>query len=206
MKKISVLFFVLIFMTGCGQKESEKVILCGTSVISSMVRDITGDNNVKTLVPHLVCPGSYDLKPDDAKKIINSKILIIHPFQKYLLDKIIQINKNIRVIYVDLSDLNSPGGYINGLDEVEKFLMEIFPEKKQQYAMNKENTVSKIKQRITDDAMLVKTISNKNIKVIASSRQQGFCNYLGLKVVSVFSGPDSLKPKDLADIIKLAKK
>lgn len=206
MKKIIILIFILLHFTGCGKKATEDVILCGTSIISSMVRDITGEDNIKTLIPHLACPGTYDLKPEDAKKILTSKILIIHPFQKYVADKIIKINKRIKIIYISSSDLNTPNGYITGLNEILNFLINVLPGKKAEYLKNTENKILKIKQRIAEDAMFIKQIKDKKIKVLSSGHQSGFCEYVGLNVVSVFWGPDTLKPKEAANLIQLAKK
>jgi len=206
MKKILFLPLIIFCFTGCVDRITEDKILCGTSIISSLVRDITGENNTKTLIPHLACPGTYDLKPDDAKKISTAKILIIHPFQKYLVDKIIKINKNLKIIYISSSDLNTPGGYISGLNEIYNFLIQIFPDKKEQYNKNMNNIISKIKEKIAEDTMLIKEIKDKKIKVISSIHQKAFCEYAGLTVLFTFAGPDSLQPQDLTNMIKTAKK
>ncbi len=206
MKKLLILFFIALLLTGCVKKYDTDVILCGTSIISSIVRDITGEDNVKTLIPHLACPGTYDLKPDDVKKILSSKIIILHPFQKYLADKVLNINREIKVVYISSSDLNTPDGYINGLNEILNFLLEKFPYKKIQYIKNNEAIKLKIKNRVAGDIFFIDEIKNKKIKVLTSIHQKAFCEYIGLNVVSVFAGPDSLKPKDAINLIKLAKK
>lgn len=205
MKKFFILLVALFIFAGCIKKETEEVILCGTSIISSLVRDITGQENTKTLIPHLACPGTYDLKPEDAKKIMASRIIILHPFQKYLADKILNINKNIKIVYLMASDLNTPDGYINGLNEIQNFLSETFPDKKNQYLKNNEEIKLKIKSKVAGDILFINKIKNKKIKVLASIHQKAFCEYLGLEVLSVFSGPDSLKPKDAMSIIQKAK-
>lgn len=206
MKKIILFISILLIFTGCVKKDFENVILCGTSIISSMVRDITGKDNIKTLIPHIACPGTYDLKPEDAKKILTSEILIIHPFQKYIADKIVKINKRIKIIYVSSSNLNTPDGYITGLNEILNFLINFSPDNKAKYLKNAKNNILKIKQRIAKDAMFIEQIKTKNIKVLSSIHQKNFCEYLGLNVVSVFWGPDRLNPKEAANLIQLAKK
>lgn len=204
-KKVLILFFCLLFITGCIKKETGDFVLCGTTIISSMVRDISGENKIKTLIPHLVCPGTYDLKPDDAKKISNAKILILHPFQKYLTDKILKINKKTMVFYITSSNLNTPDGYINGLNEILNFLSKRFPDKKQHYLKNNQIIRLKIKAKMTENIKLINEIKDKKIKVLTSIHQKSFCEYLGLQVVATFSGPDSLKIQDASKIIKLAK-
>jgi len=206
MKKIFIIFLILISFTACWKKDSENVILCGTSIISSMVRDITGDDKIKTLIPHLACPGTYDLKPEDVKKILDSKILILHPFQKYLADKVSKINKDIMIVFISASDLNTPNGYMNGLNEILNFLLQRFPEKKDTYLKNNEAIKLKIKNKIAGDMFFLNEIKDKKIKVLTSMHQRAFCEYLGFDIVSVFAGPDSLKPQDATNIIKKAKK
>ncbi len=206
MRKILILLLTIFLFTGCVKRHSEDVILCGTSMISSIVRDIIGDNKIKTLIPHLACPGTYDLKPEDAKKILNSKIIILHPFQKYLADKILNINKDVRIIYLSASDLNAPEGYINGLNEILNFLLESFPEQKNRYFNNNQNVKLKIKSKLAADINLINEIKNKKIRVLTSIHQKAFCEYLGFNIISTFAGPDSLKPQDAKNIIDKAKR
>ncbi|MCX8094059.1 MAG: zinc ABC transporter substrate-binding protein [Candidatus Goldbacteria bacterium] len=188
------------------KKYDEEVILCGTSIIASIVRDITGSDKIKTLIPHLSCPGTYDLKPEDAKLILKSKIIILHPFQKYLADKISNINKEIKIIYISSKDLNTPDGYINGLNEVLDFLLQTFPYKKEYYLKNNETIKLKIKSKIAPDMIYINEIKNKKIKVLSSIHHKAFCEYIGFYVIDVFAGPNSLKPQDTMNLIEKAKK
>ncbi len=91
MKKF-LLSLILLFLFNLTAHSKQSIfVLTGTSILTSLAKDITynlEEFEVVTLVPPLQCPASFDLKPDDAKKIKQAKIIIIHQFQQNYIEKI----------------------------------------------------------------------------------------------------------------------
>lgn len=110
MKKISILFLLIILLTGCKIKSNNKKTIVVTNFSSyDFVRAILGDTDSIEL-EMLISPGSeihhYEPSPKDIKNIINSKLFIYvgGESDEWIDDILNDINKN-KTSLIKLMDL-----------------------------------------------------------------------------------------------------
>jgi len=204
-KKVA-LFLLLIVVFACTQKNSnEKIILAGTSIITSLIKDLNNDIKVINLIPPKQCPGHFDLKPDDAILVAKAEMFIIHPYQKYLFEKIKRINKDIKLGIIKTPDLTIPENYFSALKEMENILKKFYPEYSEVYEKNRIKKIRIIKNEIAQDEKFLESLKKRKFKVVSSKFQKNFSQWLGFEVVATFGSPDSLTMKQINSIIEIAK-
>ncbi len=208
MKKIIAAIFVLAALTGCGSTDNQggAPVLAGTTMIESLVRDASGRAEVNTLVPPAKCPGHFDLKPGDAQKIKNSGVVILHPFQTYLLDKIKKINPDIKVRRLKAGGLTTPPGYFTGLEETADILAGFYPDKGEYFERRVKKTIEKITKELKKDRETVEKIIDMDYKVVCSGFQTDLCRFFGFRILGSFAGPESLSVKETAGLSQKAEK
>lgn len=207
MKKIVLLAAAAAFLfVGCaGSASSGKKVLCGSSIILSMVKDCGGDIGALTLVPADVCPGNFDLKPEDAEKVISASVFLIQPFQLPLAEKALKINPKIEVEIIKAVDLTTPENYFRGLQETALALGKYFPGESGRFFSGINSKINEIRGAVIADTDFIQSIRKRNITVLSSLFQAATARYMGLDVVDTFGGPESLKPRDISRLISAAK-
>jgi zinc transport system substrate-binding protein len=156
-------------------------------------------------VPADVCPGSFDLKPEDAAKIMSARVFLIQPFQQPLAEKALKINPKIAVETIRTDDMTIPENYFRGIKEAENILAKYFPGMAGQFSSGVNSRVDEIRNAVINDMDYIQKVRKKNIHVLVSGFQAATARYLGLNVAGTFGGPESLKPKDLNGLLMAAK-
>ena len=206
MKKFLILAAVVLVFTSCAQNTEKQTVLCGTSMIASLARDIAPGIKNKVIVPPDACPGHFDLKPQDAADIKRAKLVIIHPYQGVLAEAIKKINKNVKVEILKSSALTTPEGYFNGLSEMEALLNGYYPGNFDEFEKNRQAAVFLIMESVTDDQIYISCMRKKKVKAAVSAVQKDLAEYFGFVPVAVFGEAEGLTALQISDIIKSAKK
>ncbi|PKL92040.1 MAG: hypothetical protein CVV21_04645 [Candidatus Goldiibacteriota bacterium HGW-Goldbacteria-1] len=202
MKKIFVLLAAVIIFSSCGDKTAQQNVLCGTSMIASLAKDIAPGIKNTVLIPPDACPGHFDLKPQDALAVKKAKLIIIHPYQQALAQAIKKINKKARVEVLKASALTTPEGYFNGLSEMAALLNGNFPGNFEQYEKNRQAVVFSIMENVTDDQMYISCMRKKKVKAVVSAVQKDLAEYFGFVPVTLFGEAENLTANEIASIIK----
>jgi zinc transport system substrate-binding protein len=64
------------------EKKADLNIVTSTSIIANIVENIGGDHvSVVNIIPPAQCPGHFDIKPGDIKKLANASIFFFHGWQ-----------------------------------------------------------------------------------------------------------------------------
>ena len=207
MKKLLVLIFAVIILTVSCVKISNNghKVLCGSSLILSLVKDCGGDIATSTLIPADVCPGSFDLKPEDATKVMEASVFIIQPFQQGIAEKTLKINPKLVIEIIKTPDMTIPENYFKGLQETEVILEKYFPAKAGQFSQSINSKINEIRMTVMADTDFLQRVRKMNIRVIASTFHIVTARYLGLDVAGTFEGPETLKPAGLSKLIATAK-
>jgi zinc transport system substrate-binding protein len=202
MKKIFLVILAAVAAAGCSfQGPKKTAVLCGTSMIFSMVKDCGAGLKNSLLIPSEVCPGGYDLKPGDAEKIKEAAIFIIHPYQKDLADRAAKINPAIKTVVIATDDLTIPENYFRGLQETAAALCTAFPPKSGEIINSMNANISAIRERVIDDSAYLMKLKAKKIKVVSCAFQAEGAKYLGFDVLYVFGDVEKLRPKDINDAV-----
>lgn len=207
MKKLLVLIFAVTILTVSCVKINNNghKVLCGSSLILSLVKDCGGDIATSTLIPADVCPGSFDLKPEDATKVIEASIFIIQPFQQGIAEKTLKINPKLIIEIIKTPDMTIPENYFKGLQEAAKVLGKYFPAKVGQFSQHLNSKINEIRMAVMADTDFLQRVRKMNIRVIASTFHVVTAQYLGFDVEGTFEGPETLKPASLSKLIATAK-
>ncbi len=184
-------------------------IVATTSVISSVVKDITGDKiRVQTLVPPGSCPGHFDLKISHLKIIEKSGILFAHGYEEYL-GEIRQSIKNPRfspsIIKIEGNWL-VPASQKEAYERITKILSERYPEHSSCFESNRKLAEDAID--ITD-RIVKKLIQEKKLsgmKVVCNNHIKEMLEYAGFNVAATYGRKEELTPSLIRNLIYTCKK
>jgi len=205
LKKPVVLLAVVLIISGCGIAEKIKApqVIAGTSMIMSLAADVDPGISCALLVPPGQCPGHFDLRPADARMLKKAGLVILHPYQKLLADKIRKINPGIKIEIMKVPDTTVPENYFKALLETAVILNNnIKPGIKNAYVRDR---ARQIKQYLEKNSGQVKKIREKKYKVLCSGVQKGFADWLGLEIIGEFGDPEALSVKGAAELIRKGK-
>jgi zinc transport system substrate-binding protein len=212
-KKIRLfcIFFILLILSGVSYSSDETpdrkkpVIVASTSLIASLVRDISGDSfEILNILPPNACPGHFDLKPKDVLRFRKAALIISHQYQKDLHQALrSQVKEERRwLILPDEKALTIPEQYLRIGQWLLKSLGDRFPLQEADFNKHWLRSETDIKQ-ISDD--LKKTFKNKNTftcPVIVAYHQKEFIGTWGFLVTGVFDSPGGDSFQDLKTLIE----
>jgi zinc transport system substrate-binding protein len=185
-------------------------IMAGSSFISNTVQDVTdGELETRTIIPPGVCPGHYDVKPNEIKALSNCQALIVHNYQQNYenITAAVEAADNADLVITVLNVTGNwmvPSVQAEGVGKIAQALGEIYPE-------NAANYEGKAGERAQD--ILAKGVEVKNrlqdagvegVKVICAEMQAGFVNWAGFDIVATFGRPEDLTPAQVIDLIDQA--
>ncbi len=201
------LLALLLTIPSCQKKENARpktqpLVSVTNTYLQSAVNDLTGNSiEVFCLAPPGMCPGHFDMSPEQIRLLLNSKILYRFDFQAGLDEKLNRMDQLIVPIQ-GRPGMSIPQTYLETCREIVPRLTEYFPDGRETYRQSLEqlektlNTLAgDIKNRIADSNLTGE-------KVITSHHQADFARWLGLNVVTTFKGADSMTPADIERCLK----
>jgi ABC-type Zn uptake system ZnuABC Zn-binding protein ZnuA len=208
---VFTLLLSLSLLVSCAQSNTTKLkVMTGTSLVTAIVERVGGDHiEVFNLVPPSQHPGNFDPKPADIQNLSTAKLFLLQglPGETYV-DQLIASanNPNLKVVKAGV-----PGNWMippiqsSAVDKVLAALMDVDPNNAADY----QAAAVKYKQTIAAKDTEIRgklTASNVGgIKVIASSRQADFLQWVGFNVVATFDDTSSLTPQVVKDLVDKGK-
>jgi len=191
---------------GCREISTHKIkVVTTTTLIATLVKAIGKDKiDVVTIVPGGMCPGHFDVKPDDIKKLSTAKVLINHGWEVWTSDLLNSVeNENLLTKTIKIEgNWMIPNIQIIAGEEIAKALCEIAPQNSSFYKKN----LNHYKKEVNSVAVEVKNTDFQGKKVVCSEYQAEFLKWLGFKVVATYESSEDLTIKNLAEIMSTAKK
>jgi len=205
MKKLMILFFIFpAFFIFAKQLE----IVATSTHIGCCVKEIGKSKvNVTILIPPGICPGHYEIKPGDLKKLCNNGILLYHGWEGFIDDisKAVE-NTGAKIFRLDVEgNWNIPEVQIKAGEKITHIMVSIDPSNKEFY---EKNLISYKKKMSALDRKIKNFVSaNKlsTVPVIASKMQQDFLNYLGFNIAGTFGRDEEISPGNITELINKAK-
>ncbi len=182
-------------------------IVVTTSMIGSIVKAIGKERvEVITIVSAGMCPGHFDVKPQDIAISSDANALLSHGFEGWV-EKLLNSVGNSELLAKSISIEGNwmvPKTHKKAAKKIMKILCDISPQNINWY----EENLSCYEKTIDSTTVQIRELTKdlKDIKVICAQYQSGFLNWLGFKVIITYGRPEELTPKKLAEIIKIAKK
>jgi ABC-type Zn uptake system ZnuABC Zn-binding protein ZnuA len=161
------------------------------------VGDITGGGiEVFCLVPPGMCPGHFDMSPEQVRRLLHSRVLFRFDFQAGLDDKLRRTNTPI------VSVQTQPGMCIP-----ETYLMtcrQVLAGLSAHGIIEQADAQANLARLETDLAQMARQIRNQinhaglsGAAVITSCHQAEFARWLGLDVAATFKSVDAMTPADI---------
>jgi len=208
MKFINKIFFLTLFLPVgiCWGNQIE--IITTTSHISTIAQEI-GQSKIKvsTLIPPGICPGHYEIRPGDIKKLHTNGILLYHGWEGFIDDiKSTVSNANAKLFCIDIpGNWLIPDTQIKAAEKISNILSMLDPSNKGVYLKN----LASYTRRMLDLDRKIKNFIQcsklQGIPVISSEILKDFLNYIGFNVIDTFGKDEELTPNNLKHLIDQAK-
>ncbi len=192
MRRIYLLFLLILL---CHKQEDRLKVVVTTSLIQGIVEEIGKDKvEVSTLIPSGMCPGHFDIKPQDMKALSSASLVLSQGWERIPKTQKIGIEGNWMI----------PDIHIKAVEKITEILCRKDPENREGYRRNGEDYKKRVLALTHEIKKEAKRL--KGIKVVSSQYQKDFLEWLGLDVVGVYARPEDLTPKTLKEIIDRAKR
>lgn len=208
---IVLLGALLLIAAGCGQKQAERfTIATGSTLIADIVKAVGGEKvDVSNIVPPGTCPGHFDLKPDDVKKLTSAKLLLYHEWQGNIFNKSLLAsanNKDLAAVPVAVTgNWMAPPVQKEAIKKIAQILEEKDAANKGYYEQRAERLVAAVADEERKLRDRLQTAKVAGVKVICAEMQAGFLKWAGFDVVAAYGRPEDLTPKKLQELIEKGK-
>jgi len=204
---IGLLLLLPYALCGCDSK-SESSALPTVSVtntyLESAVRELCGDSvRVFGLAPPGMCPGHFDLTPEQFRRLLGSELVLRFDFQQNLDSAVQRIRDRVASIQ-GRTGLCIPQTYLETCREVMPFVQEtlVTPEVLQARLAALEARL----ERLSDTARSrVRDAGLEGTKVLVAHHQSAFAEWLGLEVVGTFRNAEVMTPGEIEACLAAAR-
>lgn len=183
-------------------------VVTTTSLLAEIVNSVAGDQaEVINIIPPAMCPGHFDVKPEDMKVLADTDLFMLHNYQgEKFSDGMIQSagNANLNKLVYDIEgNWMAPPVRMEAIDKITADLVAARPESKAAFTEAagklKEETqrVGDQQKKRLDDAGV------SRVNVLVNDMQAGFIKWAGFNVAGIFGRAEDMSPKDIEDLIKL---
>ncbi len=192
---ITVLLAMAFLSGGCGHHNDvpPAEISVSNSYLYAIVRDLCGDQTaVFCIVPPGMCPGHFDIKPSDAQRLFQSRLLLAFDFQQSIGKSLPQNGRGPAFHTVTAPPgLCIPQTYLSMTHHVADILMAHYPQRQAEFRERLVQIDRRIKELEAECAAAAESLNLLESPVLSSRHQAEFAKWLGLNVVSDFSGSDT---------------
>ena len=191
---LTVLFSVL-WWSGCGHDTDSPSgeIAVTNSYLHAMVRDLCGDETgIFSVVPPGMCPGHFDIKPGDVRRLHRSGLLVAFDFQQGIA-RVLPDGEGGPVFAAVAAPpgMCIPDSYLSMTGDVAEILMAHYPQREAELRGRLEEIAARLAALEDACFALIASEGLDGAPVLASVHQAAFAEWLGLRVVGTFSGSDS---------------
>jgi zinc transport system substrate-binding protein len=197
-------------VTGCENKAGEEnhpEIATTNSYLQCVVKDLCQDKeDVLCLTPPGMCPGHFDISPGQVQQLCDCKLLLLFDFQKKVEESLSRVKQNglQTAIVKTPPGLCVPEAYLAVCRQVYDVLLRQYPENEPQLKHRMELIENRLENLADELAAEMQRSGLKSAKVLASNRQEQFCNWLGLQTIATFVGSDSETVSNINNCLKQA--
>jgi len=184
------------------------VIAVTNSYLHCAVEDLSaGQADILCLAPPGMCPGHFDISPEQLNKLRNARILLRFDFQKGLDERLSRLRRDGLFIgsVRALPGLCAPETYLAVCRDIYEIFCEHYPENKTKYKQRLAVITTRMEALGHRLHSQVKRLGLERVPVVASTHQAEFAGWLRLEVVATFTGADTSTPSAINDCLSKAK-
>lgn len=215
-----VVIIVSLLAAGCGGSNSGAgdqqyagraeplQVVTTTSLLAEIVNSVAGDQaEVINIIPPAMCPGHFDVKPEDMKVLADADLFMLHNYQgEKFSDGMIQAagNANLnKIAYGIEGNWMAPPVRMEAIDKITADLAAARPENEAAFT-EAANKLKEEAQRVGDEQKKrLDDAGVSRVNVLVNDMQAGFIKWAGFNVAGIFGRAEDMSPKDIEDLIKL---
>ena len=190
---------------GCHEKSCtprNRVAVTNT-FLAAAVNDVTNCGaDVILLAGPGMCPGHFDIRPNQIDEMRSARILLRMDFQKSLDTRLKSLTDGgLEIFGIKISGgLCQPESYLSACQQIANCLVqrEIITK---EAAEKRLDEISKRISRVENENLL-RVAKLENVAVVSSVHQSQFCRWLGLRVVAGYGGADTALPSHINEVVK----
>ncbi len=204
---IIVFVFYCLFSIGYTKTSTKHPkVAVTTSLIGSIVKTVGKDKvEVTTIVPGGMCPGHFDVKPEDIRALSDARLLLYHGFESWIKDLVNSVENRylLKKVIETKGSWMVPKNHIQIVDEITKILCEVDSVNGFWYRKNSNS----FKQEIDTVRLEIEKLSEQiqGTKVVCVEYQEEFLKWLGLKIIATYGRPSELTSRQIMGVIKKAR-
>ncbi|MGM0568597.1 MAG: metal ABC transporter substrate-binding protein [Elusimicrobiota bacterium] len=206
LRPIILFLLVPLLFAGCAENKDKGFnVVASTSTLGAILEEVGGNKiQVTTILPGEMCPGHFDLKPEDKKAAEKARLLFYQGWESWF-TSLLNHNKNEETrkpVSVGQGNLMLPEKHKKAVLEITEALKESDPANESYYSQN----ARRYKERIIafEEYMKTFTDSFKEMKAVCSVHQEEFLRLLGFEIVATYKRSNNMSAADWKDAIKLA--
>jgi len=183
-------------------------VVTTTSLLAEIVNSVAGDQvEVINIIPPAMCPGHFDVKPEDMKVLADADLFMLHNWQgEKFSDGMIQSagNANLnKIVYGIEGNWMAPPVRTEAIDRITADLVAARPENEAAFT-EAANKLKEEAQRVGDEQKKrLDDAGVSRVNVLVNDMQAGFIKWAGFNVAGIFGRAEDMSPKDIEDLIKL---
>ena len=207
------LLLIPLMLASCGTSSDSKLAKSGdevpaiattSSYLAVAMREIMGPHEpVLVLAEPGMCPGHFDLRPSQVRRLRACDVLLRFDFQQSLDRRVGNgADGTPEIVSVKVpGGMCLPSSYLVGCRRIAEVLIE--QERISPHVAA--DRLSAVEQRLNGLAAWVsgkiEEANLSDVAVVASGHQEAFCRELGLDVVATFSGADAARPSEINEAV-----
>ncbi|MBN2311238.1 MAG: zinc ABC transporter substrate-binding protein [Candidatus Hydrogenedentes bacterium] len=202
---------VMACAASCGRPEPG--IVAGSAHIADILGALSTDNagqTVRSLIPPGMCPGHFDMKPSDIRMLTDSRIVLLHPWQRTManIDEVIRAaaipDERIRVIPVE-GNWMVPAVRVQAIDAIARVMSEAEPARADDYAGAAARQTAAVREFEQAIKKQLEELEPGARKILCNEMQRQFLDWAGFDVVAVYGRPEDLSVADVERLVATAR-
>lgn len=194
-KNVCTTLLAALLLNGCKQKDVSPAaeIAVSNSYLYAIVRDLCGEETeLFCIVPPGMCPGHFDIKPSDVRRLFSCRLLLAFDYQNSIEQVLPEDGRGPKYHTVTVPPgMCVPETYLTMTRQTAEILIVEYPERESAFRERLEAIAERIAALEAECSAVSETLNLRMSSVLTSRHQAMFAEWLGLEVVSTFSGGDT---------------
>ena len=192
---------------GCSLAITSKLkVVTSTSLLASIVERVGGGRvDVVNIIPPAQCPGHFDVKPGDIRKLADANLFLLHGWQgeKFSQELIASAdNPDLTVVKIDVKgNWMTPPVQLTAIDKITASLCQIDAQNSSAYQKSAVELKDKIEAKGTEIKVRLAKANLSSVNVMCADQLLGFVKWAGFNIVANYGRPDSLTPKVVKELV-----
>jgi hypothetical protein len=193
-------------LAGCRQRVTDPAHVTVTNTyLASAVYDVSGRVlNVFSLAQPGMCPGHFDMSPEQLRRLLGSHLLLHFDFQSGIADQLERWDRPI-VPVQGRAGMCIPQTYLDTCREIIPHLAEQTSLAVVDYAARLKSLETRLERTTSHIRGHMEQHHLSGAKVLCSYHQADFARWLGLEVVQTFRGIDSSDPGSIEACMRIGR-